>query len=829
MTRINTNVSSLIAQKTLARSNADLQVALNRLSTGLRINVGKDDPAGLIASEALRSDILGVEKAITNSERANQVISTADSALGQVTNILNDIRGLVTEAANAGALSDDQIAANQLQIDSSLEALNRIAQTTTFQGRRLLDGSLDFLTTAGTSFSRLTSLKIDQANLGATGNVAVGIEVTTAATKGLVDIGNIPGATSSANAQGSITFPDIATASGGTLEIDTVEKQASGTLALAGDTLTVTVLATNTLATGAAGNDIDVNFINGVDGGNDVQNITWDGSTLAITADLSADTTLTTDAIAAAISTYDFGGGAGVDFSVTSNGTAAAQIAGDDLNADVTSGGADATTHTLTITGATGTAANVSVTIQEATGVGAGAATLTGDATNGYVVLVDDASAVSFATIRDAIDDATEIASVIGGAGNYDATDGDTDLSGVGQTEDLTGGADAGDDVITITANAAGTAGNRTLSFVHNANVSDDFIGVTDDGSTITVTLDAGSTYSLSSLASTINSQLDDFTVSLSSSNGNGSFLAGTDTGTAANVAGGVDATGGLTNDLVIELAGYNGSEVLSFGAGTSIADLVAGINLVKDATGVEAAVNATTATTLDLQSTIYGSAGIVDLRVISEGSGSSPSGEFTTAVGQGERKAGLDVAAKVNGVTAKGDGNQISINTASLDLTATLDAGFTGSVGFTIAGGGALFQLGPDVVTNQQARLGIQSVNTARLGGTSGLLYEVGSGGAASLDLDPTKAGEIIDEAITQITSLRGRLGAFQKTSLDTNIFTLQETLANLTEAESAIRDADFAKESAALTRAQILVQSGTSVLSIANQNPQNVLALLR
>ncbi|MCA9270895.1 MAG: flagellin FliC, partial [Planctomycetales bacterium] len=75
----------------------------------------------------------------------------------------------------------------------------------------------------------------------------------------------------------------------------------------------------------------------------------------------------------------------------------------------------------------------------------------------------------------------------------------------------------------------------------------------------------------------------------------------------------------------------------------------------------------------------------------------------------------------------------------------------------------------------------------------------------------------------------LRGRLGAFQKTTLETNIFSLNDSLANLTEAESSIRDADFAKESARLTRAQILVQSGTSVLAIANSNPQNVLALLR
>ena len=73
-------------------------------------------------------------------------------------------------------MSDEQIAANQLQIDSSLEALNRIAQTTTFQGRKLLDGSLDFITTAGTNFNRVDNLQIDQANLGATGSVAVAVD-----------------------------------------------------------------------------------------------------------------------------------------------------------------------------------------------------------------------------------------------------------------------------------------------------------------------------------------------------------------------------------------------------------------------------------------------------------------------------------------------------------------------------------------------------------------------------------------------------------------------------------------------------------------------------
>ena len=86
-----------------------------------------------------------------------------------------------------------------------------------------------------------------------------------------------------------------------------------------------------------------------------------------------------------------------------------------------------------------------------------------------------------------------------------------------------------------------------------------------------------------------------------------------------------------------------------------------------------------------------------------------------------------------------------------------------------------------------------------------------------------------IVEEAINQVTGLRGRLGAFQRTSLETNRNALNDTLVNLTDAESQIRDADFAEETASLTRAQILVQSGTVVLQITNQNPQNVLALLR
>ena len=221
MTRINTNVSSLVAQNTLSRSNGALEQALTRLSTGLRINTGKDDPAGLIASENLRSDITSIKRAISNTDRANQVIATADSALGQVSGLLNDIRGLVTEAANTGGVSAEQIAANQSQIDSSLEALNRIAQTVTFQGRKLLDGSLDFITAAGTNFNKLSGLQIDQANLGTTGSVSVDIAVTAAATNAQVDIDGFAASTTAANATVSFNVTNTASQAAGVIALDT--------------------------------------------------------------------------------------------------------------------------------------------------------------------------------------------------------------------------------------------------------------------------------------------------------------------------------------------------------------------------------------------------------------------------------------------------------------------------------------------------------------------------------------------------------------------------------------------------------------------------------
>src|SRR5829696_4198048 len=174
MSRINTNVSSLIAQRVLRKNNESLGTSLERLSTGLRINKGADDPAGLIASENLRLEKSGIAQAIDNAERASNIIGTAEGGLTEVSSLLTELQQLVSQAANTGGLSKEEIAANQLQVDSILSTINRIAQSTSFQGAKLLNGTYDYTTSAVAS-TAIDNLRINAARLpdGQAQNVAV--------------------------------------------------------------------------------------------------------------------------------------------------------------------------------------------------------------------------------------------------------------------------------------------------------------------------------------------------------------------------------------------------------------------------------------------------------------------------------------------------------------------------------------------------------------------------------------------------------------------------------------------------------------------------------
>ena len=182
MSRINTNVSSIIAQRILGTQNTRLNLALQRLSTGLRINTAKDDPAGLIASEQMRAEEGAIQAAQGNVSRTTNVVAVAEAGLTEVASLLQDLEGLVDKSANDAAITDDERDANQLEIDAILGSINRLANSSELQGRRLLNGDLAY-TTSGVQTSQIAHLQINAARMPASGHQAMSIQVTQAASQ----------------------------------------------------------------------------------------------------------------------------------------------------------------------------------------------------------------------------------------------------------------------------------------------------------------------------------------------------------------------------------------------------------------------------------------------------------------------------------------------------------------------------------------------------------------------------------------------------------------------------------------------------------------------
>ncbi len=140
--RINTNIASINAQKNLARTQLDLNRALDRLSSGLRITRAGDDAAGLAISESLRAQIRGLGQAQRNANDGISVIQTAEGALNEISNILIRLRELAVQSASEGSIGNAERSFLQNEFSSLQSEITRIANATRFGGRVLLDGSL---------------------------------------------------------------------------------------------------------------------------------------------------------------------------------------------------------------------------------------------------------------------------------------------------------------------------------------------------------------------------------------------------------------------------------------------------------------------------------------------------------------------------------------------------------------------------------------------------------------------------------------------------------------------------------------------------------------
>lgn len=173
--RINHNIQALDAWRNLTLTTFGMQKSMEKLSSGYRINRAADDPAGLVISEQFRAQVAGLNRAVQNSEGSINMIQTAEGALTEINNLLIGMRELAIHAANTGFNDANQLAADQTEIENALATIDRIAATTQFGTKKLLDGS-------AANVASITTANNSKVTLG-TSNLSSGTHSLTAAKK----------------------------------------------------------------------------------------------------------------------------------------------------------------------------------------------------------------------------------------------------------------------------------------------------------------------------------------------------------------------------------------------------------------------------------------------------------------------------------------------------------------------------------------------------------------------------------------------------------------------------------------------------------------------
>jgi flagellin-like hook-associated protein FlgL len=225
--RVNNNIAALNAYRNLSVTDGQMSKSLEKLSSGFRINRAADDAAGLAISEGLRSQIGGLKVAVRNTQDGVSVVQTAEGALTETHSILQRMRDLAVQANNTGGLNDDAKKNIQSEIGQLKSELNRIADTTTFNGTKLLDGNYTKAFQVGANAGETISVNVATA-MGAAGLKVDGVDVTT---KGDYDF------TTGAAANGKVTISTAAAS--GTAAVMTLQESsgsfdftaASGTVA----------------------------------------------------------------------------------------------------------------------------------------------------------------------------------------------------------------------------------------------------------------------------------------------------------------------------------------------------------------------------------------------------------------------------------------------------------------------------------------------------------------------------------------------------------------------------------------------------------------------
>jgi len=774
---INTNTASLDAQRQLMNSGAALDQATQRLSSGQRINSAKDDAAGLAISNKMTSQIRGLDQAVRNANDGVSLIQTAEGALTQSSNILQRMRELAVQSSN-GIYSNSDRATLNAESKQLVGELDRIAKSTSFNGRNLLDGTLGNISLqVGSQANQTISFNIAATDakslgLGSINANVLGTHLSQAITSTKFSDGDVL-----INGQSIGAFDGTATGASLSSFLSSVNSKLSG----------VTVGAVNNVTATSAGSGvttdsaltIDVKNADGTSNQYKVSNTNnMDDLVTAINNQASGAivASKTADGFLSVVSNT----GATITLTKTANAAA-------DLGSGITSG--TAVQGELTLSSADGSAVRVTTGPNAASGLLAklGLQETRANGTTLGLALTQSAAAnvaLSYGDLKinGVTIDATNTNNLQGKVNNINAATGQTGVTASLKAE-MDGSADLTRTRVDITSTVSGTITAAANLFINGIKVAitagTDTKGlvttINNASAGATAYLDANNTFHLYSqsninMASTTTSAILGKVIKASTYVGTALATPVTSSAKAFAATG---SAGSLNiNNVNISLMGS---------LSTSLSGIASQINAKQATTGVFASVNDNGQLVLNSNAA------------------------FSV-------KAGLNQGAKTLSILGLQGSDNNPTNTETINPQIQL----------TSANGSAI---SIETTSNGKTATGFINQNVSTSGGGFG-------SSIASVSID-TQANaqaaiKVIDTALSTINDTSANLGAINN-RLDFTVSNLTSISGNTTAARSRIVDADFASETANLSRATVLQQAATAMLAQANQRPQNVLSLLR
>jgi flagellin-like hook-associated protein FlgL len=229
--RINTNTAAQNAYRNLTVTDGQMAKSLEKLSSGFRINRAADDAAGLAISEGLRSQIGGLKVAVRNSQDGVSVVQTAEGALTETHSVLQRMRDLSVQASNSGGLNDDAKGNIQSEISQLKSELTRIADTTQFNGTKLLDGNYDGKFQVGANVGETINVSVSTA-MSSTGLGVANVDVALA-----TGVGGRTGSTTTAAAANTASVATVDEITNGVAYTAEEFEQLNGTISYNGKSL----------------------------------------------------------------------------------------------------------------------------------------------------------------------------------------------------------------------------------------------------------------------------------------------------------------------------------------------------------------------------------------------------------------------------------------------------------------------------------------------------------------------------------------------------------------------------------------------------------------